>query len=75
MVDLEAAVDQAVEEAGLDPIWRGNVKSLMQRGDDSWRRCCGSNCDPCVLQLGRAVDRARELMTQPSAQKTQTGGS
>lgn len=58
---LDEAVDAAVKEVGLDPIWRGNVRSLYQRDDDAWRRCCGGGCDPCVMQLMRAVDRVREL--------------
>jgi hypothetical protein len=60
-LDLETALDRAVAETGLDPIWRGNVKSLLEREGD-WRRCCGSHCDPCVLHLGEAVDRVRQLM-------------
>lgn len=64
-MDLEAAVDVAVKETGLDPIWRGNVRSLYQREDENWRRCCGGGCDPCVLQLARAVDRVKELAGTP----------
>ena len=64
-VDLEEAVDVAVRETRLDPIWRGNVRSLYLREDDNWRRCCGSFCEPCVLTLMAAVDRVRALVGPP----------
>ncbi len=65
-MDPEAALDEAVRYAGLDPIWRGNVRSLHERADEEWRdKCCGSNCDPCVVTLARAVDRFRLLMRHP----------
>jgi len=38
------------------------VRRYLQRDDDAWRVCCGSLCDPCVLRLGRVVDRVRELL-------------
>jgi hypothetical protein len=59
---LDEALDRAVLETGLDPIWRGNVAELLTRTSDSWRRCCGGACDPCTEQLGRAVDRVRALL-------------
>jgi hypothetical protein len=60
---FERALAQAVAETGLDPVWSGNVRELHTRIDEAWRgRCCGSNCDPCVLTLARAVDRLRELL-------------
>jgi hypothetical protein len=27
--------------------------------------CCGASCDPCVLTIRRAVDRAREVLHLP----------
>lgn len=60
---FESALARAVSEAGLDPVWTGNVRELHFRRDEAWRgRCCGGGCDPCVLQLARAVDRLRELL-------------
>lgn len=65
MTDLrfEAALDAALAFAGLDPVWRGNVRSLHEREDAAWRdKCCGGGCDPCVLQLARAVDELRRRL-------------
>jgi hypothetical protein len=33
----------------------------LDKPDDDWRWCCGSNCDPCVETLGRLVDLGRKL--------------
>lgn len=59
--DLESALSQAMRENMLDEVYRETVRRLLDRQDDFWRRCCGSNCDPCALTLARVVDRVREL--------------
>lgn len=56
------AILRALDEEGLDPMYDGVVRRYLQRDDDAWRVCCGSLCDPCVLRLGRVVDRVRELL-------------
>lgn len=63
-VDFEDALSQAMLENGLDEVYTGTVRGLHARTDDTWRECCGSSCDPCMLQFARVVDRLRKL-TQP----------
>jgi hypothetical protein len=53
-----------MQENQLDPAYRGLVRSLLDRQDDFWRRCCGSDCDPCALTFGRVVDRVRQLVAE-----------
>ena len=59
---LERAMQQAMSENMLDEGYRAFVLQYLSREDNTWRRCCDSECDPCVLKLGRVVDRTRELM-------------
>ena len=58
-----------MEENFLDPAYRGVVRALLDRKDDFWRRCCGSNCEPCALTFCRVVDRVRQLVksSEPGA--------
>jgi hypothetical protein len=59
---LEAAVRKALEDRALDPSFFSTVRDLVVRDSEEWRACCGSGCDPCVLVIAGAVDRARELL-------------
>jgi hypothetical protein len=59
--DLDTAIDQAMAEAFLDEAYRGMIRELLNRRDNVWRRCCGSDCYPCALTLARVVDRVRQL--------------
>lgn len=59
---LDRAMKQAMAENMLDEGYRTFVLQYLVREDDTWRRCCDSECDPCVLKLGRVVDRTRELL-------------
>ncbi len=58
---LDDALSQAMKENQLEEAYRGTVRALLDRRDDFWRRCCGSNCDPCATTLARVVDWVREL--------------
>ncbi|MCA9598747.1 MAG: hypothetical protein KC776_35795 [Myxococcales bacterium] len=60
-MDLDEALSQAMTENQLDPVYRGTIRTLLGRKDDFWRRCCGSNCEPCATTLARVVDRVRQL--------------
>ncbi len=60
--DIDAIVDRALAEMGLDPTYRSSIRRLHDCGNDQWRNCCGSGCDPCVETLGRAVDRVRTIV-------------
>ena len=57
--DIERALDGALAEAGIAPVYREVVRRHVDEPDERWRFCCGSACDPCVAQIGRAVDRVR----------------
>jgi hypothetical protein len=61
-----AAIAAALHDEGLDGSYLAFVARHLDANDATWRWCCGSNCDPCVQRLGRAVDRARSALgTQP----------
>jgi hypothetical protein len=59
---IEAAVAQAVREAGLHRVFAPLVRAAVVDTSDGWRVCCESDCEPCVKNLEPAVDRARELL-------------
>lgn len=54
-----AALLDALAQAGIHPAYREAVRRCVDEPDDQWRFCCGSSCDPCVEQIGRAVDAYR----------------
>jgi hypothetical protein len=56
---LDALVLRALERCGLSPSLARSVAALVPRRLDDWRVCCGSDCDPCVVPLARAVDMVR----------------
>ena len=55
----EAVLLEALTEAGIHPAYREAVRRYAAEPDEQWRYCCGSSCDPCVEQIGRAVDAYR----------------
>ncbi len=59
------AIEQALAYAGLRPSQRGLIERYLEQHPDDWMSCCGSCCDPCVLTIGLAVDRARSLLGLP----------
>ena len=63
-LDREArrALGDACAAEGLDESYASFVARHVEAADATWRWCCSSSCDPCVNQLGRAVDRARALL-------------
>ena len=64
--NLTTATRQRVLELlraeGVDDSYLAFVARHVGEPDPSWRWCCGSSCDPCVLRLGRVVDAARILL-------------
>ena len=60
--DDRLALTSACLKEGLDATYASFVARHLQSPDAAWRWCCGSNCDPCVQALGRAVDRARRAL-------------
>ncbi|MEO6596714.1 MAG: hypothetical protein ABIP94_18360 [Planctomycetota bacterium] len=47
---------------GVDASYLAFVTRHATEPDETWRWCCGSNCDPCVERLGRVVDAARPIL-------------
>ncbi|MDQ3034613.1 MAG: hypothetical protein M3Y87_19545 [Myxococcota bacterium] len=63
-IDADEAIRRALREVGLPADYAAEIRARLDAPDESWRSCCGGFCDPCVLTLGRAVDRARALLQQ-----------
>lgn len=59
------AITTGLAWAGLRESQRGLVVAYLHRDPVEWRSCCGSSCDPCVLRIGNAVDKAREALGLP----------
>ena len=57
-----AAIAEGARWAGLDDTHHGYVREYLHQSPREWMFCCGSACDPCVLTIRRAVDKARELL-------------
>lgn len=56
------AITAGLKEARLDESDRSIVEFYLDRDDESWRECCGSDCIPCMTQVAQAVDVARGLL-------------
>lgn len=56
------AISAGLTEARLAESDRSIVEFYLDRDDDSWRACCGSDCIPCMTQVAQAVDVARGLL-------------
>ena len=61
---IHAAIQRALQELHHDASWAGAVRRLFDAEDEQWRNCCGSQCDPCVEDLARVLERARALLAQ-----------
>ncbi|MGC6488307.1 MAG: hypothetical protein ACON4Z_11725 [Planctomycetota bacterium] len=60
--DARRHLAAACAAEGLDESYASFVARHLDLADATWRWCCSSSCDPCVNQLGRAVDRARSQL-------------
>ncbi len=56
---LEAALDEALRDNHVPEGFRDTIRRLVFDPHSDWRVCCGSQCEPCVLPMGRAVDQVR----------------
>lgn len=69
MADLppeqRARLLEVMRAQGVAPVHADAILDYAARTEDSWRVCCDSACDPCVLALGRAVDAWRRLSSLP----------
>lgn len=61
-MNVDEAVARALAECGLDPSCARTIRDLVERRDEEWHACCGSQCEPCVVVLVRAVERVRALL-------------
>ena len=59
---IDAAVSRSLRETGLPRAFHVLVRGYLLATRDAGRICCGADCDPCVIELSRAVDRAREIL-------------
>ncbi len=57
--DLDRAILAAMAVEGVDATYRSVIRTYVEDRSDTWRRCCDSACDPCMLQIGRIVDAVR----------------
>jgi hypothetical protein len=63
--EVSRAIGEGLRFAGLRESQRGLVERYLDQHPDDWRNCCGSCCDPCVLTIGHAVAKARQLLGKP----------
>lgn len=60
-----AAIAAGARYAGLDESHHGYISAYLHQDPREWMFCCGSACDPCVLTIRRAVDKARDILGLP----------
>lgn len=63
--ELARAISEGLKFAGLKESQRGMVERYLNEHPDDWMNCCGSSCDPCVLTIGHAVAKARQILGLP----------
>lgn len=59
---IDAAVEQACRELGLDLVHAGSVHAWLTEPESEWPACCDRACVPCVATLGDAARRARLIL-------------
>lgn len=59
---LEAALDTACAEFGLQDYYRDSVRPLLGVGPDRWPRCCGGQCEPCAQTLINVARRVHAIL-------------
>jgi len=60
--DAAAKIAGWLADEAVDGSYLAFVARHVDADDATWRWCCGSTCDPCVVRLGRVVDRARQTL-------------
>lgn len=56
---LEAALQAASDEVGLQPWYRDCVRPILRLPEESWPSCCAGNCEPCNQLLNEVARRVR----------------
>lgn len=59
---VDAALEQASEEFGLETWYRDCVRPLIRSGRNGYPRCCGGSCEPCSQILIAVADRTLEIL-------------
>lgn len=64
-MELDAALQQASDEHGLQSYYRDCVRPLLRDPEGGWPRCCGGGCEPCNQVLCAVAARALQLLGSP----------
>lgn len=60
--DINDAVSRSLRETGIHRAYQSTVRQFLLAESDDWPVCCEADCNPCVNELSRAVERAREIL-------------
>lgn len=64
-LDLEAALQKASAEHGLQDWYRDCVRPLLRMPKTQWPPCCGGGCEPCNQTLIAVAERVQQLLSDP----------
>jgi hypothetical protein len=60
--ELDAALERASDELGLESYYRDCVRPLLGQPREQWPTCCGGACEPCSQILVLVADRVQTLL-------------
>lgn len=61
---VDAALEKASDELGLESYYRDCVRPLIGQPRDQWPTCCGGTCEPCSQILVLVADRVQKLLAE-----------
>lgn len=61
---LDAALEKASDELGLESYYRDCVRPLLGQPRNQWPTCCGGTCEPCSQILVLVADRVAKLLDE-----------
>lgn len=59
---VDAALEKASDELGLESYYRDCVRPLLGQPRNQWPTCCGGTCEPCSQILVLVADRVQQLL-------------
>ncbi len=59
---VDAALEQASDELGLEEWYRDCVRPLLRSGPEGYPGCCGGGCEPCSQILVQVANRTLEIL-------------
>lgn len=59
---VDAALEKASDELGLESYYRDCVRPLLGQPREQWPTCCGGTCEPCSQILVLVADRVQTLL-------------